>query len=192
MIHLVILLFLHASCTPQASHHIWRESDLLAVDSDNSYSVSVAAPQSFLDQLAMASQSVSKQAFLPTPLPASGPSQPIRVADSPEALPITTSYSNQRNNDGSYSFGYSTSGGVSRTESGSLTSTGYQVKGSYEYLGSDGIKYTVEFVADENGYRPRISKSQPFSHRRGRTLIRKSKKMNRIKRKRKRRIQRIK
>ena len=55
-----------------------------------------------------------------------------------------------------YLTSYSTSGGVSRTESGSLTSTGYQVKGSYEYLGSDGIKYTVEFVADENGYRPRL------------------------------------
>jgi len=191
---LAILLLLPASCTPQASHNIWRESDLLAVDSDNSYSVSVAAPQAYLDQLAMASQAVSKHAFLPTPLPESGPRQHARVAVGPESEPLTTSYSNKRNIDGSYSFGYSTSEGVSRTESGSLTPTGYQVKGTYEYLGPDGIKYTVEFVADENGYRPRISKSAQEIHvkRRGRTLLKKVNQVKRIKRKRKRRIHKVK
>ena len=28
------------------------------------------------------------------------------------------------------------------------------MQGSYEYIGSDGLVYTVEWVADENGYRP--------------------------------------
>ena len=90
-------------------------------------------------------------------------------------LPYTpATYTNTRNTDGSYSFGlvknknindfmyyrflfffsYSTSNGMSRSEVGSLTPTGYQVKGSYHYRGPDGVKYTVEFVADQNGYRP--------------------------------------
>ena len=44
---------------------------------------------------------------------------------------------------------------MSRSESGSLTPTGYRVKGSYHYRGPDGVKNTVEYVADQNGYRPR-------------------------------------
>eukprot|EP00092_Neocalanus_flemingeri_P071765 GFUD01088226.1.p1 GENE.GFUD01088226.1~~GFUD01088226.1.p1 ORF type:complete len:199 (-),score=42.56 GFUD01088226.1:16-612(-) len=196
MIHLVVLILFLRDCHshPQVSHLIYSESDLLAVDSEShSFSVSVAAPQSFLDQLAMGSQAVSKQVILPTPLPATGPGQQVGVAVGSKSVPQTTSYSNKRNNDGSYSFGYSTSNGVSRSESGSLTPSGYQVTGSYQYRGPDGVKYTVHFVADENGYRPGISKSHEgkANKRRGRTLHRKQPSVK-IKRKRRRRRQRVK
>ena len=69
---LLLLLLPLVPCLPhpQASHHIYSDSDLLAVDSQiNSYSVAVPPPQAFLDQLARESHVVSRKEFLPTPLP---------------------------------------------------------------------------------------------------------------------------
>ena len=87
----VILLLFLMECHPhpQVSHDIYSESDLLAVDTEShSYSVSVAAPQEFIDQLAMDSHVAYKQVILPilptqqvilpilpTPLPGVGPRQ---------------------------------------------------------------------------------------------------------------------
>jgi len=88
--------------------------------------------------------------------------------------------------DGSYKFSYSTSNGVSRSESGLVTQDGYQVTGSYQYTGPDGVRYTVEFVADQLGYRPKISKTVS-QQRRGREILLKPKtrKFRRKRRKRK-------
>ena len=60
--------------------------------------------------------------------------------------------------DGSYSFSYRTPNGVEREEEGRPSGGaegGLSVKGRYSYLGPDGVTYTVNFVADERGYRPR-------------------------------------
>ena len=43
-----------------------------------------------------------------------------------------------------------------REESGLATASGYRVTGSYQFLGTDGATYTVNFVADENAKRRQI------------------------------------
>merc|ERR1719494_1653620 len=83
----------------------------------------------------------------------------------PAAGHKTIAYTNTRGGDGSYKFGYSTSGGTVREESGLATPSGYRVTGSYQFQGTDGATYTVNFVADENGYRPTISRNPGRSGR---------------------------
>jgi Insect cuticle protein len=52
-----------------------------------------------------------------------------------------------------------TSDGVKREEEGVLKNVGTEnealsVRGSFQFVGDDGQTYTVNFVADENGYQP--------------------------------------
>lgn len=59
----------------------------------------------------------------------------------------------------SYLFSYATSDGVEREERGLLKNAGteneaMEVRGSYSYIGPDGITYTIRFLADENGFQP--------------------------------------
>ena len=50
---------------------------------------------------------------------------------------------------------FSTDTGMSRSESGRLTESGWGVEGSYQYRGPGGEIYRVTFTTDHNGYRPR-------------------------------------
>ena len=59
-------------------------------------------------------------------------------------------------------FSYSTQSGMSRTETGGLTASGWGVVGSYQYRDTDGALYKVSFTADHNGYRPRSDLRQGY------------------------------
>merc|ERR1719260_330018 len=151
-----ILLSMHY-VSAQVGYDIYSEEDLLALDSELSINeVSVAPPPGFIESL---SKKKLPEVFIPI--------QKTGLARDDTTL----SYTNNVSKDGSYSFGYSTSGGLSRQEAGSVTGSGYRVEGSYSYLGGDGVTYTVVFVADENGYRPKVSRQAgPVQQRQGRII----------------------
>lgn len=56
-------------------------------------------------------------------------------------------------------FRYETSNGIQAQEQGSVANPGtdneiLSVRGSFSYKGADGVTYTVNYVADENGFQP--------------------------------------
>ncbi|KAK4879337.1 hypothetical protein RN001_007483 [Aquatica leii] len=62
------------------------------------------------------------------------------------------------NPDGSYNYNYETGHGIVAQQRGYVKNLGNPqteaqvVEGSYSYIGPDGIQYTVNYVADENGF----------------------------------------
>ncbi|XP_037939267.1 larval cuticle protein 65Ag1-like [Teleopsis dalmanni] len=59
----------------------------------------------------------------------------------------------------SFSYAYETSDGVSANAEGHLNNVGseneaIQVRGSYSFVADDGQTYTVNYIADENGFQP--------------------------------------
>ncbi|KAL5286662.1 hypothetical protein ACFFRR_007962 [Megaselia abdita] len=59
----------------------------------------------------------------------------------------------------SHSYAVETSDGVSSNSQGHLENAGtdhesYVHKGSYQFVGPDGVTYAVTYVADENGFQP--------------------------------------
>lgn len=60
-----------------------------------------------------------------------------------------------------YFYSYEQSDGQRRDEQGSLQNEGREdesiaVKGSYSWIGPDGVTYTVTYIADDNGFQPEI------------------------------------
>ncbi|XP_017121543.1 endocuticle structural protein SgAbd-6 [Drosophila elegans] len=60
---------------------------------------------------------------------------------------------------GGYKFSYKLSDGTSRTEEGVVNNAGTEnesisIRGSVSWVAPDGQTYTINFVADENGFQP--------------------------------------
>jgi hypothetical protein len=60
-----------------------------------------------------------------------------------------------------YSFEYSTDDEQGTRTSRQESSDGNRVTGSYSYVDADGLERIVDYVADENGYRPTIRTNEP-------------------------------
>ncbi|KAJ8732079.1 hypothetical protein PYW08_014809 [Mythimna loreyi] len=62
---------------------------------------------------------------------------------------------------GTYNFLFEQSDGQRHQANGELKNAGAEdafvaVKGSYSWIGPDGVNYTVNYIADENGFQPTI------------------------------------
>lgn len=63
--------------------------------------------------------------------------------------------SNEVHDHGTYSFSFETEDGMKRSEAGKHMESGGMIQtGSWEYVGPDGQIYKIEYIADENGFRP--------------------------------------
>ncbi|XP_063709631.1 endocuticle structural glycoprotein ABD-5-like [Culicoides brevitarsis] len=80
----------------------------------------------------------------------------VAVALGRQVVPILTQ-EEVRDDFGQFSLRYATGNGIARTEQGSFkrTADGRAIlvqRGAYSYIGDDGITYTVNYIADENGF----------------------------------------
>ncbi|XP_055596153.1 endocuticle structural glycoprotein SgAbd-2-like [Uranotaenia lowii] len=62
------------------------------------------------------------------------------------------------NVDGSYQFAYETSNGITHEEQGALKNVGDEqaqvAQGQFSYTDPEGNKFSLQYVADENGFQP--------------------------------------
>ncbi|XP_053695901.1 endocuticle structural glycoprotein SgAbd-5-like [Sabethes cyaneus] len=67
-------------------------------------------------------------------------------------------YDNDHRGLGGYNVAYETSNGIAASEQAQLRTIGSDaaivVQGRFSYTGADGQVYTVNYVADENGFQP--------------------------------------
>lgn len=68
-------------------------------------------------------------------------------------------YVNDNDGSGNYYYAYETGNGIQAEERGQLKNAGSQneaesAEGSFSYTGPDGQRYSIQYVADENGFRP--------------------------------------
>ncbi|KAI4459211.1 cuticle protein [Holotrichia oblita] len=78
---------------------------------------------------------------------------------SAEARANILRFQNENNGDGNYRFEYETENKISQQEVGQVKNIGQDgdatvVQGTYSYVGDDGQTYTVNYIADENGFQP--------------------------------------
>merc|ERR1712227_537082 len=79
--------------------------------------------------------------------------------------------------DGSHSFSYVLPDGTKHSQSGYFSPMGYVLTGSWEWISPDGQLHKTEFVADHEGYKPRIL--EPVGRKRtGRKLLKSKKNRN--------------
>lgn len=79
--------------------------------------------------------------------------------DDPKDAQIVSYESENIGIDG-YKFSYETSDGVKRSEEGTIKNAGTEnetlvITGTISWVGPDGVTYTIEFIADENGFQPK-------------------------------------
>ncbi|KAL0840401.1 hypothetical protein ABMA28_015658 [Loxostege sticticalis] len=70
-------------------------------------------------------------------------------------------YELNNGNPDSYNFAWELSDGSKHEEQGQLKNQGTEnegisVQGQYTWVGPDGVKYVVTYIADENGFQPTI------------------------------------
>jgi len=149
-----VMISLNPLVMCQVNQEIDQEEDLLAVDSvDNEISFlrPIRPPPPSFARVGDRLVTAPKTPAQPPRGVVRGPVQQTAVAGG--ALVHT----NNMEVDGTYNFNYLTQDGQSRQEKGSPSpGIGGSIvqSGSWSYTGSDGQVYTVEFVADELGYRP--------------------------------------
>ncbi|EDS37521.1 larval cuticle protein [Culex quinquefasciatus] len=85
--------------------------------------------------------------------------QGVPTGDSSSQLKVVEQYNNLK--DSGYEWGYELSDGRYATQDGYTKelpdgSEALVIRGSYSYTAPDGVKYTVEYYADETGYHPTI------------------------------------
>jgi len=93
------------------------------------------------------------------PAPVSAPLPVARAVAAPVAI---TSYvynapGQNLNNLNTWDYGFEAENGIKQTASGSMKQVGEEefvvMRGSYQYIGPNGLTYTVNWEADENGFR---------------------------------------
>ncbi|RZB39902.1 Chitin bind 4 domain containing protein [Asbolus verrucosus] len=88
-----------------------------------------------------------------------GQPQPQNVRSGPTPPPpAIVRLTNDNPGDGSYKFDFETENRITQQEIGAVKNAGTDqetnvIQGSYSYTGPDGVTYTVNYIADENGFR---------------------------------------
>ncbi|KAJ8920389.1 hypothetical protein NQ315_005255 [Exocentrus adspersus] len=100
--------------------------------------------------------------FLSTPL-RSAPAAPTGLYNAPSSGPTSPPaailrLNNDNNGDGTYSFDFETENRITQQETGQVRGAGGDAavvaQGSYSFVAPDGQSFTVNYVADENGFQP--------------------------------------